>query len=306
MRFSLPLLLAAAASLAAQVRAVPDQLAINVDSKPYTIFHFGADANKPFLAPLRTASGKIITRGFPMENIAGESRDHLHHRGLWFSYDDVNGVKFWENDPSYTKGKIGKIVVINADAKETHDATTVTAKMEWRGPDSKVLLVEDRVMTFLPDPKLRTIDFVITLTAAQNVVFGDTKEGAFAIRLAEAFTEKKGCKIVDADGRTRMVNVWGKRSNWVDYSTDLEGEKVGVAMFDHPSNLNHPTYWHTRDYGLFALDPFGQHAFDPKMEERNTKLPAGKKLVYRWRVVIHPGDVESGHVAELYKEYAAK
>jgi hypothetical protein len=162
------------------------------------------------------------------------------------------------------------------------------------------------VMTFLPDPKLRTIDFVITLTAAQDVVFGDTKEGAFAIRLAEAFTEKKGCKIVDADGRTRMVNVWGKRSNWVDYSTDLEGEKVGVAMFDHPSNLNHPTYWHTRDYGLFALDPFGQHAFDPKMEERNTKLPAGKKLVYRWRVVIHPGDVESGHVAELYKEYAAK
>ena len=306
MRLFLPLLLAAAASLAAQDHAVPNELPINIDGKPYTIFHFGADANKPFLAPLRTASGKIITRGFPMEMIPGESRDHLHHRGLWFSYDDVNGVKFWENDPSYTKGRIGKIVVINADAKEKHGATTVTAKMEWRGPDSKVLLIEDREMTFLSDPKLRTIDFVITLTAAQDVVFGDTKEGAFAIRLAEAFTEKKGCKIVDADGRTRMVNVWGKRSNWVDYSTDLEGEKVGVAIFDHPSNLNHPTYWHTRDYGLFALDPFGQHAFDPKMEERNTKLPAGRKLVYRWRVVIHPGDVESGHVAELYKEYAAK
>ena len=111
-------------------------------------------------------------------------------------------------------------------------------------------------MTFYSDPKLRTIDFVITLTAAQDVVFGDTKEGAFAIRLADAFTEKKGCKIVDADGRTKMVEVWGKRSNWVDYSADVDGEKFGVAIFDHPSNLNHPTYWHARDYGLFALDPF--------------------------------------------------
>ena len=75
------------------------------------------DANKPFLAPLRSASGKVVTRGFPMENIAGESKDHLHHRGLWFSYDDVNGVKFWENDPSYTKPNIGKIVVRSADWK---------------------------------------------------------------------------------------------------------------------------------------------------------------------------------------------
>lgn len=306
MRFFLTCLLAAVAPLAAQTRLIPDDLQINVDGQPYSTFHFGADANKPFLAPLRTASGKIITRGFPMENIPGESRDHLHHRGLWFSYDDVNGVKFWENDPSYTKPNIGKIAVVHAEVKENNGKSTVTAKMEWRAPDSKVLLIEDRVMTFYPDTKLRTIDFVITLTAAQDVVFGDTKEGAFAIRLSDAFTERKGCKIIDADGRSRMVNVWGKRSNWVDYSADLDGEKVGVAIFDHPSNLNHPTYWHARDYGLFALDPFGQHAFDPKMEERNTKLPAGQKLVYRWRVVIHPGDSEAAHINNLYKEYAAK
>src|SRR6478735_5160103 len=112
--------LAAAATLAAQVRYAPDTHAVTIDGKPFATFNLGADANKPFLAPIRSASGKIVTRGFPMENLPGESRDHLHHRGLWFSYDDVNGVKFWENDPSYTKGKIGKIVVINADAKEKH------------------------------------------------------------------------------------------------------------------------------------------------------------------------------------------
>ena len=142
--------------------------------------------------------------------------------------------------------------------------------MEWRDTNDKLLLVEDRVMVFSAMRNLRTIDFHITLTAAEDVTFGDTKEGAFAIRLSDAFTERKGLKIVDADGRTRMVNVWGKRSNWVDYSADVDGEKIGVAIFDHPQNPGHPTHWHARDYGLFALNPFGQNAFDPKAEVQPT------------------------------------
>ena len=121
---------------------------ITIDGKPFTTFHYGAEANKPFLAPVRSASGKIVTRGFPMENIAGESRDHLHHTGLWFSYDDVNGVKFWENDPSYTKPNIGRIVVRSAEFKDGDPAATLTATMDWRDPDGKVLLVETRNMVF--------------------------------------------------------------------------------------------------------------------------------------------------------------
>ena len=292
--------------MSAQVRFAPEEVAVNVDGKPFTTFHYGSDANKPFLAPLRSASGKIVTRHFPMETIAGESHDHLHHRGLWFSYDDVNGVKFWENDPSYTKGRIGRMVVRGAQWKDGDHSGTLTAVIEWRDPDGKVLLVEDRSMVFYSDPKLRTIDFHIALNAQEDLTFGDTKEGAFAIRLADNFTAKKGGVMVDADGRTGMANVWGKRSNWVDYSADVDGEKLGVAMFDHPQNPHHPTYWHARDYGLFALNPFGQHAFDQNREERHTKLGAGQKLVYQWRVVIHPGDAETGHVAELYKQYAAK
>src|SRR5437868_10229595 len=157
MRSSLILCLAAGTCLSAQVRFSPDTVAVNIDGKPFTTFHYGTDANKPFLAPLRSASGKIVTRHFPMETVAGESRDHLHHRGLWFTYDDVNGVKFWENDPSYTnKGRIGKIVVRKADWKDGDKAGTLTATLEWRDPEGKPLLVETREMTFYPDPNLRT------------------------------------------------------------------------------------------------------------------------------------------------------
>lgn len=306
MRPSILVLLAAAVSLSAQVRFSPDSIAVDIDGKPFTTFHYGSEANKPYLWPLRSASGKTVTRHYPQQIVAGESQDHLHHRGLWFSYDDVNGVKFWENDPSYTKPNIGRIVVRTATWKDGNKSGTLHAIMDWRGPDSKVLLVEDRDMIFYSDPKLRTIDFVITLTAAQDLTFGDTKEGAFAIRLADNFTEKKGGKMVDADGRTSMKNIWGKRSNWVDYSADVDGEELGVAIFDSPLNPRHPTYWHARDYGLFALNPFGQHAFDPDKEESNWKLPSGLKLVFRWRVVIHPGNAAEAHVADLYQEYANK
>jgi len=307
MRSLLVVCVAAGACLSAQVRLRPEEIAVNIDGKPFTVFHYGTDANKPYLAPLRSASGKIVTRQFPMKLVSGESRDHLHHRGLWFSYDDVNHVKFWENDPSYkNRGPIGVIVVRHAEWQDGEHSGTLKASMDWNGPDGKTLLREDRDMVFYSDPKLRTIDFIITLTAMQDVTFGDTKEGAFAIRLADNFTERRGVKIVNAEGQTGMLNVWGKRSNWVDYSADVDGEQIGVAIFDNPQNPRHPPYWHARDYGLFALNPFGPNGYDPNMPESHWKLPVGQKLVFRWRVVIHPGDVTTGHVADLYEAYAGK
>ena len=300
MRSWLILFLAAVVVLPAQVRYAPDTHAVTIDGKPFATFNYGEDANKPFLAPIYSASGKIVTRGFPMvKDVPGESRDHLHHRGLWFSYDDVNGVKFWENDPSYTKGTMGKIVVRDAQWKDG----TLHATIDWKDNKGTTLLIEDRDMTFNGDATQRTIDFRIALTAAVDVTLGDTKEGAFAIRLAEAFTERKGMRMTDADGRVTMKAIWGQRSNWVDYTTDLDGEKLGVAMLDHPSNPRHPTYWHARDYGLFALNPFGRSAFDPKQEESQWKLPKGEKIEFRWSVVVHPGDAS---VADIYKAYAAK
>lgn len=301
MRFSLLLLLAA--GLSAQVRFSRDSIDVTIDGKPFTTFHYGVENGKPYLSPLRSASGKIVSRLYPMEQIPGESRDHLHHTGLWFSYDDVNGTKLWENDPSYTKPHIGRIVVRSAEWK----GDALIAVMEWRDPSGKVLLVENRRMTFPVVPNLRIVDFQIGLTAAnEDVTLGDTKEGAFAIRLAEPFTERRGGKIVDADGRVGMAQVWGKRSNWVDYTAEVDGERLGVAMFDHPSNPRHPTYWHARDYGLFALNPFGRNAFDPDQPESRWKIPKGQTITFRWRVVIHPGDAETGHVADLYREYAAQ
>src|SRR5262249_29930837 len=98
-----------------------------------------------------------------------------------------------------------------------------------------------------------------------------------------------------------------KPADWVDYSGTLEGEKLGVAILDHPSSFRHPTTWHVRAYGLFAANPFGLRDFTgDKSQDGSYKLEMGKHLVLSYRVLIHPGDVATANIAEEYKRYVAE
>src|SRR5438045_2071438 len=68
---------------------------ITIDGQPFTSYIYPQSAEKPVLYPIRSASGAIITRGYPLEPRAGEHTDHPHHVGHWFNYGDVNGYDFW-------------------------------------------------------------------------------------------------------------------------------------------------------------------------------------------------------------------
>jgi hypothetical protein len=307
--------LACSLPVCAQVSVTTDRMAIAIDGKPFTTFYAGPEANKPYLYPLRTASGKIVTRGYPMENIAGESKDHPHHRGLWFSHGDVNGYDFWSNEASQDNGKKGKIVLKRIDKVESAErSATVNSTFDWDDPKGKPLLVEMRKMAFYGDAAVRVVDFDITLKALDKATFGDTKEGTFAIRLAAALEEpmpkslpspKRTGKMVSAEGLEGEKNVWGKRSPWVDYFGEIDGEKVGVAILDHPTNPRHPTYWHSRSYGLFAANIFGEHDFyNDKSRNGKMTINPGEALVFRYRVIIHPGDYQTARIPELYKKYS--
>ncbi len=86
----------------------------------------------------------------------------------------------------------------------------------------------------------------------------------------------------------------------------MAGEDVGIAIFDNPKNLRHPTYWHTRHYGLLAANPFGLKEFThDRHQEGSYTIAAGESLTLRYRVFIHHGDVHDAHVADAYAKYAA-
>ena len=317
-------LLALAAAAAAQVKIsqpAPDRISVQIDGKPFTDFYIGPETAKPYLYPLRTADGKIVTRGYPMlPDVPGETHDHPHHRGLWFTHGDVNGYDFWGNEDSQKgAGKGKRKVVLSSSSRPKltsgKKSGAIEASFDWTIPTGGVLLREDRRMTFYSDPTLRIVDFDITLVPQQEVCFGDTKEGTFAIRLAAPLEEqqpkdiaepKRTGKIVNAQNKIGEKNVWGKRSDWVDDSGVLDGAPVGVAILDHPSNPRHPTYWHVRAYGLFAANIFGVHDFEnDASRDGSLTLRPGQPLRFRYRVIIHPGDAAAARIREQWDRYSA-
>jgi hypothetical protein len=181
-------------------------------------------------------------------------------------------------------------------------------EMDWIDNTGRKVLTQKEEVTFRGNGENRYMDFDIRLTAeGQDVKFGDTKEGSFAVRLATPLKERNGAVIMNSTGASGMKNCWGKKAEWVDYSGDLEGSKVGLAMMDHPGNLRYPTTWHVRDYGLFAANPFGLRDFtSDKSVDGSYVLKAGETLRLRYRIVIHPGDAAQAKIADEYREYLAE
>ncbi len=286
------------------------KVTVEIDGRPFTEFFVGPDANKPYLSPLRTATGLIVTRGYPMvTGIAGEPTDHPHHRGMWFAHGDVNGYDFWGNEdsqPGANKGK-GKVVLKKIEKVSSGKSKgTIEAIFEWQAPEGHGLLTERRVMTFYSDPQLRTIDLDATLSPEEEVKFGDTKEGMFAIRLAAPLQEDHGGRLLNAQNKAGEKNVWGKRSEWADYSGKIDGQPVGVAIFDHPSNPRYPTYWHARAYGLFATNIFGVHDFEnDKTRDGSLTIRPGQPVRFRFRVLIH-GGLQPESIRPLFDAFAAE
>ena len=313
--YAICLALAAALRAAGQVQITPgpEKIVIQIDGKPFTTFYVaGPEVMKPYLHPLRAASGTYVTRMYPMEVVEEEAKatkDHPHQRGLWFAHAKVNGLDFWNNEASYTTPNRGKIVLKKlVSAKSGKNSGSILSTFDWTDLKGQVVLGETRAMTFYRDPALRIIDFDITLTAVQKAEFGDEKDGLFGLRIRPVLEEDTGTgRIVNAQGLETEKALWGKPSEWCDYSGTIGSEKLGIAILDDPRNPHSPVRWHARAYGLFAANPFGLSAFtNDKSQSGAMTLDPGQSLRFRYRVVIHPGDAKDAKVATLWKKYAGK
>ena len=287
-----------------EVKDEDGKVVVKFGGKLFTEYHY-KDVSRPYFYPIIGPSGAAMTRNWPMKNVPDEDHDHPHQKSLWYSHGDVNGHDFWAEGP-----KSGKTVQDSLRIESSSGAGAIKSKNKLVAVDGTVVCTDDRTMRFYNRPNERILDFEITIHADHGeLTFGDTKEGAMAIRLAESMKVKRGHgNIVNSEGRRddkNDKNTWGKRANWVDYFGPVEGKTVGVAIFDHPKNPRHPTWWHVRDYGLFAANPFGVHDFEAASDKTkgNFVIPAGESRTFRYRFYFHDGDEKQARVAEHYDEY---
>ena len=293
------------------VRLVRDgtQVDVLIAGRPFTTYHFDSAVAKPYLSPLRSARGTIVTRGFPMTPaVPGEDHDEPHQRAMYFAHGDINGFDFWgeaafprwSDHPASTFGRTVFRTLDEIDGgrlRATFDLVTPAG----------TIAEETQTYEFRGDEQSRIIDCEFAIRANHGpVTIGDTKEGTFAIRVVKALDSPPG-RMVNARGANGEKGIWGKRAEWVDYYGRVADEDVGIAVFDHPQNLRAPTYWHARAYGLLAANPFGVRPFTGDRHQNGKHvIPAGGALVLRYRVFIHHGDPLQGHVAEAYRQFAAQ
>ena len=237
-----------------------DDIEVTVDGRLFTRYTTHLGPNKPFFYPVLTAEGDNLTRRYPMVTGTGDSMDHPHHRGLWFTHGSVNGIDFWGE-----QGVVGKTINTGFDALQSGPVLgAFQASTDWRGPTGKLVATDTRrIRVWRLNSEDRILDFEITLAPAEEpLVFGDTKEGTFGLRAPDEFAPAlhRSGHILSSTGKEDGA-VWSTNAEWVDYHGVLGGKPYGIALFDHPANLRHPETWHARDYGLFAVNPFGLHDF---------------------------------------------
>ncbi len=283
-----------------------NRVIVMVDGEDITSYRYGDELSKPILWPVKSPSGIVLTRGFPFAKVKGESTDHPHHTGVFFTYDNVNGQGFWNNTTSPPQIKqIGSVKMETKPGKGILETVS-----HWTAKSGKVLLEEKRKMEFVPGEEQYTIDFTIELIAQnEKVVFGDTKEGMFAIRLADWLKEDGGTgEYLSSNGDRREKNVWGRRASWVRLQGQQDGRVIGIAIFNHPDSVNYPTYWHARGYGLFSANPLGQFDFQKgrgveNPEHLNFTLESGQSALFRFRIVIYDGARTTEQLEKQFKEF---
>ena len=269
----------------------PGKLDIRINSQPFASYNYGSDLPKPFLLPVRSASGVVINRDL---NDATDS-DHPHHKGMWNSVDEVNGIQFWAE-----KGSIRNESVTVISSGDTTAAWSVINL--WEHPESgDVQLTETATLTIHAN-RLLVYDMTFTATSV-DVEIEDTKEGLLGFRVAPSMKEKNGGHVIASDGTETTANCWGRAFPWIDYYGTVDGKTVGVAIMDHPKNFR-PSRYHVRDYGLFSVSPFGEKAYtNGTNEAAPVHLKKGESLRLRYAIYFHDGDTKAANVAGAYEQF---
>jgi hypothetical protein len=284
---------------------------VKIDGELFTEYLTEA-GQSPALWPIIGPTGKPMTRSYPVgPREPSETNDHPHHQSLWFTHDEVSGHNFWSENRN-GRGRRGAHVAHRefVEVAEGGETARIVTRNDWMDGNEKIFEDERTIVCGTRENGDRWIDFAITIKATEgDVTFADTKEGTFAVRVADTMRleAEQGGRIVNSEGQ-EDGDAWGMPARWVDYTGPVAGETVGIAMFSHPSSFRPKTRWHVRGYGLFAANPFGYRDFpEPERSEQGAvTIPKGDELKLRYRVLLHKGDTDNAELEKAFQEFAAE
>ena len=254
-----------------------NKLIIRIGDKPFAEYVFqDPDLARPYFSNVFSPAGIKVTRNHPAK--PGDQQDHPHHTGIFFTFGDLNGQDFWHG-----KGKTRHLnFVVHPESRP--GAGFFIVRNLYSSPDGKTPYCAGTchyLIEVVPQGYRLSMDTRISWDDG-NFSFGSKEEGGLAARVATALNVDKGGTMIDSSGRSGGKAIWGQQADWVDYSGSLQGQHVGITLMAHPGNFNR-CWWHARDYGLIAGNPFG-----PLNQKGLRKvIKPGTALHLRYAAVIH-------------------
>lgn len=279
------------------IDSIDDGLRLTWSGQLILDYHFQTGGPRTYWHPLRLPDSPALTMDRP--------GDHIHHQGMWVAWKSINGVNFWEQSkPGADPGKFGRIAhreVLERSA-DSQNALFVTENAWIDGKNVVHLNEVRRTTVYPPQDDYLIMDIGIQFCAAgRNVIF-DLKRGepgrgglfysGLTIRFDNALTPGQ---LLDADGRTESVDIYGSRSRWCGFAGrhQSDGQVYGITIVDHPDNPRHPTTWWVRNSENYALIQPGLCYNEP------FELAAGDTLELNYRVVLHKGHVSPDLIDQI-------
>lgn len=249
-----------------------------------------------YIHPLFGLDGEVLTEDFP--------KDHLHHRGVWWSWPHVRieGKEYNTWIPTGIQTKHERWLVKHAGKA----AAVLAAENGWYVGEKKVVREFAWITVYRAADGSRVVDLDLTWTPLDQPITLQGAEGksygGLTFRFAQAdgqpdANKRKDTAITVESGKTER-DLPDTRLKWADITGHAAGAKgrSGCAVFcptDHP---DYPPTWLTRHYGPLCI---GWPGVKPKT------FPPGQPFRLRYRLWVHRGDASLEALQTQYEGYVA-
>ncbi|MFQ5806783.1 MAG: DUF6807 family protein [Phycisphaerae bacterium] len=290
-------------SMQPEWRRTDSTLTLLNHGRPVWTFNYGAGLAKPYFHPVALVDGTVLTWDAPP--------DHPWHHGHWFSWKYVNGLNYWEESRE-TGESDGRTTIRGVEITSPDDHTArIQMTLHYGRPGAKPVLIEERLIEVsAPNEAGRYhLDWTMTFRAGMDEVVLDRTPlshekggkiwGGYA---GLAFRLAKGLQELQAVSSKGEVTEWKNqrhrsKATAMEYHGLIDGRPAGVAILDHPENLNAPSPWYLINSDVMTyINPavicFGPHT-----------LPAGESLTLRYRTIIHPGYWDASDLRREYNRF---
>ena len=251
---------------------------------------------RPYLHPLRDPSGRVVLT---------EDRpdDHPWQHGIFTGFHRVNGFNYWKEDQGkqrFVRLLGGRAAAPSAAAGLVADPDRVSwrALVEFIAPDGAAVLEEENAITFhAPESAdAYVIDFDLLLRAKdRDVNFGKFFVGGVSVRMPWDKAKPRHTHLNSNGLRDRACEQ--QRAAWCNVERPFGDDTFGIAVFDHPSNANHPPAWRADEQGLINPNVSGL---------ADWSIPAKSERLFRYRLLVYRGSATREQLTARFNTFVTE